>query len=74
MVLCDMLLHPHPIQFSVPATLVLSYLKHTRILLTLGSWLWVFPLLGIHIPPELCNVDFLILGPWLEENLSMTAQ
>ena len=74
MVLCDLPLHPHLIQLSVPATLVLSYLKHTRVLLTLGSWLWVFPLLGIHIPPEHCKADFLILGPQLKENLSMTAQ
>lgn len=66
--------HPHLIQFSAPVSLAFSYLKHNRVLLTLGSWLWVFPLLGIHISPEFCKANFLILGPQLKENLSTTTQ
>ena len=66
--------HPHLIPFSAPASLAFSHLKHNSELLTLGSWLWVFPLLGIHIPPEFCKANFLILGPQLKENLSTTTQ
>lgn len=66
--------HPHLIPFSAPVSLAFSHLKNNKELLTLGSWLWVFPLLGIHIPPEFCKANFLILGPQLKENLSTTTQ
>lgn len=66
--------HPHLIPFSAPVSLAFSHLKHNKELLTLGSWLWVFPLLGIHIPPEFWKANFLILGPQLKENLSTTTQ
>lgn len=46
-----------------------QYIKHTNVLLTLGSWPWVSALSGTHFPPELGKADSLTLRPQLKEYL-----